>query len=119
MNRVIRQMRIGDVPLNAMNSEVTGEGTATPVFDDITHNFSTGRFADQTVIQPLVTGHQRFNHLYGAIFALASSSEVIKMRDGPGDEDAAQQNVQQPLPWPPVNLSYPPRRDRTTFRRES
>ena len=67
MDRVIGQMRVCNVPLNAVNGQVTGQRTAAPIFDNITHHFGTGRLTDQTVVETLVTRHQRFNDLHGAV----------------------------------------------------
>lgn len=68
MHRVIRQMRISDVPLHTVDRQVAGQRPATAILDHITDDFSAGRFADRAIIQTFVTRHQRFDHLHGAVF---------------------------------------------------
>ena len=54
--------------LHAVNSQVAGQRAAAAVFHHIADHFGTGRFADQTIVQTLVTRHQRLHHFDGAVF---------------------------------------------------
>ncbi len=56
------------MPLHAVNSQVAGQRAAAAVFHHIADHFGTGRFADQTIVQTLVTRHQRLHHFDGAVF---------------------------------------------------
>ena len=67
MHRVVRQVRIGDVPLYAVDMQVGGDGAASAVFHHVADALGAGRLADQAVIQPLVARHQRFDHLNRAV----------------------------------------------------
>ena len=57
MNRVIGEVRIGHVPLHAVNGQVAGQRAATAVFYHIADDFGAGWFADQAIIQALVARH--------------------------------------------------------------
>ena len=61
-------MRVGHVPLYAVNGQVAGQRAATAVFHHIADDFGAGGFADQAIIQALVARHQCFNNLNGAVF---------------------------------------------------
>ena len=68
MDRVIGKVRIGNMALHAVNGQVAGQRAAAAVFHHIADHLGTGGFADQTVVQTLITRHQRFHHFDGAVF---------------------------------------------------
>ena len=71
MNRVLGQMRVGHMALNAANGELGPQRTATAVLDHITHQGSARRLADDAPVQTLVTCGETFDHGLGAVMGRA------------------------------------------------
>src|SRR5690606_9296167 len=54
MNRVVGQVRVGDVALHALDAQHATERTTAAVLDDIADHVGRGRFADDAVINRFV-----------------------------------------------------------------
>ena len=65
--RVVRQLRVGHVALNAMDGEAAGEAAPAPVLDNIAEALLAGRLAYQAPVDGLATFLQPFDHPAGAI----------------------------------------------------
>ena len=67
VNRIIRQMRIGDVALHTVHRQIGGNRAASAILYHVTDDFRAGRFADQAIVQAFATRHQPFNHFNRAV----------------------------------------------------
>ena len=50
MDRVFRQLRVGDVALNAFDGQLSRQRTAPPVLDHVAERVPGGGFADDAVV---------------------------------------------------------------------
>src|SRR5690606_21852599 len=53
MDRILRQMRIGDVALDSLDGQATGHRAAPTVLDHVAERVDRGRFADDAVVELL------------------------------------------------------------------
>ena len=67
MDRVLHQMRVGDVALHALDGERGGERAAPSVLDGVAGLADRSRLADDAVVDQLVAFLQRFDHAHGAV----------------------------------------------------
>ncbi len=71
MNRVLRQVRVGDVALLAVHGQGAAEGATTAVLDYVAEQGGARRFADDAPVQALVALAQALDHCLGAVLGRA------------------------------------------------
>ena len=90
VNRVARQVRVGDVPLNPLHRELARESAAAAVLDHVAGAFHAGRFAYDAVVEPFAARLEHVADDNGAIdgraFLVAGEQEgdvewCVRLRD--------------------------------------
>jgi hypothetical protein len=98
MDRVLRQMRVGDVSLNALDGQLPGERAAAAVLDHVAEGVDRRRFADDAVVDRLAAALQGVGDGDGAVggvaFLIGSEQEGDRtaMRGMCGDEGFARRD---------------------------
>ena len=64
---VARQLRVGDVALDAAHGELAAERAATAVLDHVARLFDRCGFAHDAVVQRFATGFELLHHHFGAV----------------------------------------------------
>ena len=71
VNRILRQVWVGDVALLAVHGECATEGATTAVLHHVTEQGGARRLADDAPVQALVTLAQALDHRLGAMLSRA------------------------------------------------
>ena len=67
MDRILRQVRIGDVALHATDDERPGKRAAAAVFDHVAQSIDRRRFADNAVVERLACGAEFVDDTHRAV----------------------------------------------------
>ncbi len=67
VDRVLRQVRIGDMALHAAYGQLGAEGATTAVLDHVTDQGGARRLADDAPVQTLLARRQALDHGFGAV----------------------------------------------------
>src|SRR5690606_15935396 len=82
MNRVVGQVRVGDMALHTLDAQYTAERTTATVLDDIADHVGRRRFADDAVVDLLIALLQVLDHLDGAVDRRAFLVRSNQQADG-------------------------------------
>ena len=69
VHRVLRQVRVGDVALHALDGELAAHGAAPAVLDHVAAALDRGGLADDAVVEALAARGQRVADDHGAVDA--------------------------------------------------
>ncbi len=67
VDRVLREVRIGHVPLDSLRDEAAGERAAPPVLDGVAEVLRRRGLAHDAVVDALASRLERFHHAHGAV----------------------------------------------------
>ena len=67
MDRILRQLRVGDMTLHAFHSELSAHRAPAAILDRVAGSLHRCRFAHDAPVQALAPRFQRFANLYRAI----------------------------------------------------